>query len=67
MHTIITKRRPFHLELLWLPLQAIRLWCREQRAAAILGRLDDRMLKDIGIDRSAIPYEARRHSIGPGS
>ncbi|MBL6458232.1 DUF1127 domain-containing protein [Belnapia sp. T6] len=66
MHTIIASGRPLQFELWWSPLRAIHRWYREQRTAAILGRMDDRMLKDIGIDRSTIPYEARRHSIGPG-
>jgi uncharacterized protein YjiS (DUF1127 family) len=64
MHTIISSGRAFQFELPWAPLRAIRRWCREQRTAAILSRLDDRMLKDIGIDRSTIPYEARRQSTG---
>jgi uncharacterized protein YjiS (DUF1127 family) len=64
VHTIITKERPLQLRLSWSPFRAIRLWYREQHTAATLNRLSDRMLKDIGIDRSSIPYEARRHAIG---
>jgi uncharacterized protein YjiS (DUF1127 family) len=66
MHTITAKGRPLQFELSWPPVRAIRRWYRAQRMAVILGRMDDRMLKDIGIDRSTILYEARRHSIGPG-
>ena len=66
MHTIIAGRRPFQFELLCLPLRAIYRWYRAQRMAAILGHMDDRMLKDIGIDRSTIPHEAHRLSIEPG-
>jgi uncharacterized protein YjiS (DUF1127 family) len=66
MHTIITSGRPFQFGLSRSPLRAIHRWYREQHTAAVLGRMDDRMLKDIGIDRSAILYEVRRQSIAPG-
>jgi uncharacterized protein YjiS (DUF1127 family) len=66
VHTIIAKGRPPQFDLSWSPLRAIRRWYRERHTAVILGRMDDRMLKDIGIERSAILYEARRHSIAPG-
>jgi uncharacterized protein YjiS (DUF1127 family) len=66
MHTIITSGRPFQFGLSRSPLRAIHRWYREQHTAAVLGRMDDRMLKDIGIDRSAIRYKARQHSSASG-
>jgi uncharacterized protein YjiS (DUF1127 family) len=63
--TIITNGRSRQFGLPWLPLRAIQQWRRHNRTAAILARLDDRMLRDIGIDRSAIPSAARQLGTRP--
>jgi uncharacterized protein YjiS (DUF1127 family) len=38
----------------------------ERRTAAALSRLDDRILQDIGVNRSEIRYIARRLAENPG-
>jgi uncharacterized protein YjiS (DUF1127 family) len=45
-------------------MRAIGRWWLERRIAATLERLDDAILKDIGICRSEIPYVARTQISG---
>jgi uncharacterized protein YjiS (DUF1127 family) len=41
------------------PLAALRRWLRYRANLKVLSRLDDRMLRDIGLDRCGIRYAAR--------
>lgn len=46
--------------------RAARVRARERAAIATLMALDDRMLKDIGVDRSGIHYLVRKVAENPG-
>jgi len=46
--------------------RAVRARARERAAIAVLSALDDRMLKDIGVDRSGIQYLVRKVAENPG-
>lgn len=67
MQATITLSKAAAPNLSWAPLRAIGRWYRAYRTATVLSTLDDRMLRDIGIDRGAIPFAARRHCTEPGS
>ena len=48
------------------PLQALGRWLRSRRATAELSRLDDRLLRDIGVSRGEIPALVKRmETTGP--
>lgn len=47
-------------------IRAVRTRARERAAIAVLTALDDRMLKDIGVDRSGIRYLVRKVAENPG-
>jgi uncharacterized protein YjiS (DUF1127 family) len=66
MESTIRSMRVFASSSLWFPIRAVCRRYRERRMAASLNRLDDRMLKDIGVYRCAIPTIAHAQSTGQG-
>jgi uncharacterized protein YjiS (DUF1127 family) len=66
MESTIRSMRVFASSPLCSPFGAVCRWYRERRMAAALNRLDDRLLKDIGAYRCAIPTIAHAQSTGQG-
>jgi uncharacterized protein YjiS (DUF1127 family) len=67
MQATVTLSKAAAPNLFWAPLRAISRWYREYRTAAVLSTLDDRMLRDIGVNRCAMFFAARWHCTGSGS